>query len=287
MEYTEYHDAQAFLHTTQPVFEDNEVLFGLMLGISLRLVENPLHYGSKPYLATVADHDDLQLIALMTPPYKLQIASFSVNSTKAVELVALNLQKGGWNVPAVLAEENLAKCFDAEWKALTGVQSEPGMRQRIYKLRTVKRHDYSSGRFRQATDEDLIFAATWNASFHDDCFGTSNSEECTKAARTMIENGDLYIWEDHLPVSMAGFLRPTKTGISISSVYTPPEFRRHGYASSLVASLSALALENGKQFCTLYTDLSNPTSNSIYQKIGYDVVADVMDVNFAMKNTIA
>ena len=287
MEYTEYHDAQAFLNTTQPVFEENEVLFGLMLGISLRLVENPLRYGTNPYLATVSDHEELQLIALMTPPHKLQIASFFGDSTKAIELLALNLQKGGWNVPAVLAEEELAKCFEAEWNVLTGVHSEHGMRQRIYQLRAVKHHDYPSGRFRQATAEDLSFAATWKAFFRDDCFGSSNSEECTKEIRTMIESGDLYIWEDPLPVSMAGFSRPTKTGVSIGLVYTPPEFRKHGYASALVASLSALALKNGKRFCTLYTDLSNPTSNSIYQRIGYDVVADVMDVNFAMSDSIA
>jgi len=286
VEYTEYHDVQAFLNTTQLVFEENEVLLGLMLGISLRLAENPLHYGTNPYLATVADHEDLQLIALMTPPHKLQVASFSGDSTKAIELLALNLQKGGWTVPAVLAEEELAKCFEAEWKVLTGVQSEHGMRQRIYQLCTVKHHDYPSGRFRQATAEDLSFAATWNASFHDDCFSSSNSKECTKATRTMIENGDLYIWEDPLPVSMAGFSRPTKTGVSVGSVYTPPEFRKHGYASALVASLSALALKNGRKFCTLYTDLSNPTSNSIYQNIGYDVVADVMDVNFATSDSI-
>lgn len=286
MEYTEYHDPQEFLNATQPVFEKNEVLFGLMLGISLRLAENPLHYGKKPYLATVADNGDLQLIALMTPPHKLQVASFRGDSEKAVELLAFNLQKGGWKVPAVLAEKILAKHFEETWTVLTGVQSEQGMRQRIYQLRAVKHHDYPSGRFRQATVEDLNLAAAWNASFHEDCFGSSIPGECTKAARMMIENGDLYIWENPLPVSMAGYSRPTKAGVSVGSVYTPPEFRKQGYASALVASLSALALENGKKFCTLYTDLSNPTSNSIYQKIGYDVVADVVDVNFSMKNNI-
>ncbi len=284
MEYIEYNDAQTFLNATQAVFEENEALLGLMLGISLRLVDNPFHYGTQPYLSTISDEQGLQLVALMTPPHKLQIASFLGDSTKAIELLAINLQKGGWNVPAVLAEEKLAKCFEEKWKKLTGVQTEPGMRQRIYQLRAVKHHDYPSGRFRQATVEDLNLAATWNTLFHDDCFGNSNPEECTKAAHAMIENGDLYIWEDPLPVSMAGFSRPTKTGVSVGSVYTPPEFRKHGYASALVASISALALEKGKRFCTLYTDLSNPTPNSIYQKIGYDVVADVVDVNFAMKD---
>ena len=71
-----------------------------------------------------------------------------------------------------------------------------------------------------------------------------------------------------------------KRGVSISCVYIPPEFREKGYASAVVASLSKLALESGKEFCTLYTDLSNLISNNIYQRIGYGVVADVMEVNF-------
>ncbi|MBU1108606.1 MAG: GNAT family N-acetyltransferase [Candidatus Riflebacteria bacterium] len=287
MEYIEYHYAQAFLNTTQPVFEKNETLFGLMLGISLRLVENPLHYGTQPYLATISDKKNLQLIALMTPPHKLQIASFSSDSTNAIALLATHLQKGNWNVPAVLAEEEIAIKFESEWKMLSGCQSEHGMRQRIYKLRSVKHHDYPSGYIRQATIADLSRIAAWYAAFQGDCFGGSIHGECTKATQIMIENGDLYIWEDSLPVSMAGFARPTKNGISVSYVYTPPEFRKKGYASALVASLSKLALENGKKFCTLYTDLGNPTSNSIYQKIGYDAVADVMDVNFTKKDSIA
>ena len=83
-----------------------------------------------------------------------------------------------------------------------------------------------------------------------------------------------------MPVSMAGLSRPTTHGISINDVYTAPEFREKGYASSLVAHLSQYALDHGKEFCSLYTDLANPTSNSIYQKIGYYPVADVMDVHF-------
>jgi predicted GNAT family acetyltransferase len=48
----------------------------------------------------------------------------------------------------------------------------------------------------------------------------------------------------------------------------------------VVARLSQQILNDGKQFCTLYTDLANPTSNSIYQSIGYKKVADVVDINF-------
>ena len=79
---------------------------------------------------------------------------------------------------------------------------------------------------------------------------------------------------------MAMKTRPTRRGISVSFVYTPPEFRRRGYATACVAELSRLLLESGRQFCSLFTDLANPTSNHIYQQIGYRPVADFDQYSF-------
>ena len=73
---------------------------------------------------------------------------------------------------------------------------------------------------------------------------------------------------------MAGSSRGTPNGATISAVYTPPEHRGNGYASACVAALSQWLLDDGKHFCTLYTDLSNPTSNKIYQNVGYHRIAD-------------
>jgi predicted GNAT family acetyltransferase len=60
----------------------------------------------------------------------------------------------------------------------------------------------------------------------------------------------------------------------IGPVYTPPELRRRGYASSAVAAVSRQALAAGAQRCALFTDLSNPTSNKIYADVGYRRIAD-------------
>lgn len=280
MDYTEYPDPKAFLSRTQSVFEDDESLHGLMLGVSLRLVEDPFHYGTQPFLATTAKNTKLDLIAVMTPPHKLQIASLNDDMAESIELVANKLHVGGWHVPAVIAQEPIARRFASEWNRRTAARPEPGMRQRIYEVRVVDRLDFARGRFRRATMEDAHRAARWLSRFHDECFGGSTATECVKNARCMIEKESLYFWEDPSPVSMAGLIRPTKRGVSIGYVYTPSQFRRNGYASAVVASLSRLALKNGKEFCTLYTDLSNPTSNRIYQKIGYRAIADVMDVSF-------
>ena len=79
---------------------------------------------------------------------------------------------------------------------------------------------------------------------------------------------------------MALKIRPTPHGISVGGVYTPPEQRRHGYASSCVAALSQQLLDAGCEFCSLFTDLGNPTSNDIYQQIGYRPVCDTQEILF-------
>jgi predicted GNAT family acetyltransferase len=47
-----------------------------------------------------------------------------------------------------------------------------------------------------------------------------------------------------------------------------------------VAALSQLLLDRGRRFCALYADLANPTSNRIYEQIGYEPVCDVVDYRF-------
>jgi len=78
-------------------------------------------------------------------------------------------------------------------------------------------------------------------------------------------------------LSMATVERDTAHGIAISWVYTPSHLRKRGYATACVAALTQRMLDSGKHFCCLYTDLANPTSNSIYEKIGYQPICDVQD----------
>ena len=89
------------------------------------------------------------------------------------------------------------------------------------------------------------------------------------------------------PVAQIGALLRNEAavniGIVVSLVYTPPAQRNRGYASAAVAALSQQLLDAGWEFCSLFTDLANPTSNSIYQKVGYRPIADVVDIDFEDK----
>ena len=103
-----------------------------------------------------------------------------------------------------------------------------------------------------------------------------------EAAPERLRSGSLFVWDNDGPVSMAGWTGKTLNGVRVTFVYTPPEFRRHGYASACVAALTQRLLDEGNRYCCLYTDLANPTSNRIYQQIGYRAVCDVADYALAV-----
>ena len=81
-------------------------------------------------------------------------------------------------------------------------------------------------------------------------------------------------------MALVAYGSPTPGGIRLGPVYTPPERRRRGYATSLVAEVSARLLESGRRRCFLYTDLANPTSNAIYRRIGYEQVAESAEYGY-------
>jgi predicted GNAT family acetyltransferase len=273
-----YPDASAFLARTQKALEADEAANGLMLGICLRLEQFPERIKTPPYFATVEDERGLAFAALMTPPHNLVAYGCRGDLDRPAELVVQNLLARGWSVPGVLGPLDAARAFAVAWARVSGGRAEEGMSQRVYALREVIPPRPVPGQLRAATREDVALVAQWTVGFHVDIFGTPQElAEAEESAERKILDGDLYLWEDQRPVSMAGRTRPTAHGISVGPVYTPPEFRKRGYATACVAALSQELLAAGYEFCALFTDLSNPTSNHIYTSIGYRPVCDYQE----------
>ena len=116
--------------------------------------------------------------------------------------------------------------------------------------------------------------ARWWCWFYREIFGEAVQEEADRGARLRIAEGDIYLWEDEQPVSTAMKTRPTRNGISVGLVYTPPELRRRGHASACVCELSRVLLESGWEFCALFVDLANVTARHVYERIGYAPICD-------------
>jgi uncharacterized protein len=276
---TTYSTAADFLHEVRAYLERQEAVTDLMLGLASRLAEEPLAYGSPPYLAAVSDEQGPILAALMTPPHNLILHSEQESKPAPLELLAQDLIKERWAVAGVVGPVHLAEAFAVLWARRTGAVKAPGMNQRIYKLSGVIHPRYSPGGLRLAGEDDTGLVVRWMHALQQEAMPNSPrpSPDLTHAR---IDERNVFLWDDGGPVSMAVKTRPTRHGVSVGWVYTPPELRRRGYASSCVAALSQQLLDAGFEYCTLFTDLSNPTSNHIYQQIGYRPLCNFLEVRF-------
>jgi predicted GNAT family acetyltransferase len=146
------------------------------------------------------------------------------------------------------------------------------MRQRIHELRAVIAPARPApGRLRPARASEAEVLTPWVG---DMLALIGDRRVAADLARERIAGGNLFVWEDGRPVSMAGWTGKTPNGVRINFVYTPAPLRGRGYATTAVAALSQRLLDQGNRYCCLYTDLANPTSNAIYQRIGYRPIRD-------------
>lgn len=234
-------------------------------------------------MATVSDANGIQLTALMTPPHNITLyATDNVINHKAINCLIDGIKD--YDIPGVITEKNLAEYFAKEYTARKGLTYKITMNQRIYELKAVNPDIKQFGTLRLLEEKDMYFFPYWLEAFN--AASTYGKTEMSipqdeKLYCYRLSTKKIYVLEvNGIPVSMAGYTRELQTAIGVSFVYTPPYYRGKGYASSCVAQLSQMALDKGFTKCILYTDLLNPTSNSIYQKIGYTPVCDSLMLKF-------
>jgi len=235
------------------------------------------------YMATVSDASGIRLTAIMTPPHNVALY-VTDNKIDAAAITCLIDGIADHPIPGVVAEKSLAEYFAKAYTTSKGMTFEIAMDQRIYELTEVNPKIPQIGTVRLAEENDMPFLPFWFEAFY--AAGTYGSTTMKiphdpQPYRYRISKNNLYILEDNgVPVSIAGLNREMQTVIGVGPVYTPPYYRGKGYASSCVAQISQIALDKGFTTCVLYTDLANPTSNSIYQKIGYKPICDSLMLKF-------
>jgi predicted GNAT family acetyltransferase len=277
-----YDKADEFLERAGEFLAAREAEHNLILGLSARLRRDPLVYGEPPYLAVVEEGGEVVAAALRTPPHNLVLSE--IDDRKALEPLAGDVRQVFESLPGVVGPKGHVAEFATAWKAATGAQGHRALAQRIFRAETVERPDGVPGRMRPYEDADRELAIRWLDEFVAEALPVSSPQPESSAGfveqRQNDPDGGLVFWEDGEAVSMAGFGGPTPSGIRVGPVYTPPELRSRGYASALTAALTQELLDGGRRFCFLFTDLANPTSNRIYQRIGYRPVTDVDQWSF-------
>jgi predicted GNAT family acetyltransferase len=260
-----------------PLLAGDEARHNLILGLAATLRDQPEAYPEHAEWI-VRDGSGVVGAALRTPPYNLVLAR--PRATGVLELLVEQLDA---DLPGVTGALPEVEDFARLWSARTGGQ--PTTRgQGIYALTAVRPAPAPSGRMRAATHADVPLLTDWWCAFVVEALGDAAPERdrvaVTLERRLTALGTGLAVWEHDGSVSFAGYGGETPNGIRIGPVYTPPGRRGRGYATALVAALSAELLAAGRRFCFLYTDLANPTSNRIYQRIGYERVCDSAEIRF-------
>jgi predicted GNAT family acetyltransferase len=278
-------NAADFLTEAEPLLLAEEARHNLILGIAGTLRDSPDRYPLRN-LWLVRDGGEVVAAALRTPPYNLVLA----RPRSSPALAALAEAVAGEEIPGVTGTEPEVHEFAELWSHHSGVAGRVNMRQGVYALDEVEPLPEVPGSARAATNDDYELGLRWWIAFGDEVLheGGPGREDAEQNVRHKLSSptGGFLLWEDGgEPVSLAGWGGPTPNGIRIGPVYTPPELRGRGYATALTAELSQRLLdgrlyEGGRRFCFLYTDLANPTSNAIYERIGYRRVADAAEVVF-------
>lgn len=268
MELVRCDDARGFLARARAFLERAPVMNSLMLGVSHAVAEQE-HPIEPCFVIGVSEDGGVAICATQTPPRNLIL---STGSADAIVPLVRWLRAEGISPPGVIGPAELAERFASAW---ADDESELAMAQRIYRCREIVEPPACDGDARVAEARDLDTITAWTVAFHDEAATPISEQDAAATVRSLIDASRLFVWERAGElVSCAAARNPNGDTVSITYVYTPPAERRSGYASNVTAAITNAMFARGFVTCVLYTDLANPTSNAIYQRIGYEAVGD-------------
>ncbi len=276
---TRVDDVRDFREQVEPLLVRDELRHSVPLGVLATIERDPGRY-AEHHLWLVEDAGAVVACALMTPPFRLLV----MGSAAGFDELVATIRADGVRVPGASGFVPEVDDFAERWTEVTGGSTRVEMSMRMYATDAVVPVPEAPGRMRAALDSDRPLLAEWGHAFAVET-GLARSEGSEEVVRSIVNrmgaDPGIVLWEvDGTPVALAGGTESSPGIARVGPVYTPPDHRRRGYATSLVAAWTSELLSRGIRRCALFTDLANPTSNSIYRAVGYRPVGDAAVIDF-------
>jgi RimJ/RimL family protein N-acetyltransferase len=222
--------------------------------------------------------DQVRGAFMHTPGFPVMLTSMS---TQAAAELAAGLAAAGRVLEGINAESGAAGSFADAWRHHTGEDAKVHRHMRLFRLDgLVRPHPAPEGAPRLAAERDRDLLIEWFGAFTREV-GDPDTHDHAAAADERLSYGGIVVWEAAgVPVSIAGLTRIVGGMARVGPVYTPPGLRGRGYAAGATVAVTQAALDAGATEIVLYTDLANPTSNSLYQRLGYRSVEDRVVLSF-------
>jgi uncharacterized protein len=225
----------------------------------------------------IALHGDEAVGVVIQSPLEYP-ATLTPMGPGAVMAVVDAIAAAGVTLPGVNGDATTAASFAGQWSERCKSAATPFQGTRLYELLDIGQVPRTEGYLRQATPRDRSLMILWTRAFQDEIGESTNDTELR--VDRMMATGQIWLWDQNGETTSMAVAREAVQGVvRLSGVYTPSEKRKRGYAAACVHRLSKHLRDLGHR-CILYTDLGNPTSNSIYRRIGYKAVAEALRYRF-------
>ncbi len=272
-----YKNPKDFWFEISPHLKIEEAKNSLILGISFLFLSDPKNciyqsafFDGSNFLGSLSCSQHRQSMNLLPSP---------VNNSSHAKTLFDEFLKSNINLTGIVAETKKAEIYKSTIDSL-GLKTRLNMSQGIYKCSKVLIPATKDKiNFRLADIKDLKTIGEWIVDFHREAVPHDPPVNGEVEAKVRIGNEMIYVLEkENQLLSMAAWSRDLKSSCSINLVFTPEKYRKKGYASLVTALLTQHMLLQGKKGTKLYTDTKNPTSNKIYQQIGYEFVCNSLHI---------
>ena len=279
--YQIFPNTQEFVQRAKSFLLQREVEHNLMLGLCSELLSGSSIYEQPPFHCVIESQNGHVVgAALRTPPHSLILSHF--DEVVAIPILVDACLEAGQEIVGVLGKSELSEAFLEAWQSRTNQSFTLKMRQMIHQLNHVIPAHTVKGKLLIAQPSDLEMLECWRSAFEMEVHRKQNGVWFTPIIRNSLKKrlakrpAYHFLWWDGLhPVSWVCY-RPTSDNVvRVGPVYTPPSQRGRGYASALVGAVSQMVLDLGYRNSSLYTDLTNPTSNAIYRRLGYEPICEI------------
>jgi ribosomal protein S18 acetylase RimI-like enzyme len=265
-------DAGFVLRSAEDFLSSEPVLHNLILSILHARVTS-----GDPGRYWIAFHGERAVGVAVQSPLDFP-ATLTPMESRAVLAIVDAIAEAGITLSGVNGDAATAASFAGQWGERRKSRATPFLGTRLYELLELGEVPRTEGQLRRAGPSDRSLMIQWTRAFQDEIGESANDTEL-RVDRGLAA-GQLWVWDrSGETTSMAVGREPVQGVVRLSGVYTPPEKRKRGYAAACVHALSR-HLRAGRHRCVLYTDLANPTSNSIYRRIGYRAVAEALRYRF-------
>jgi len=276
----EYRDPASFADRVAPLLADDPVGTTVLATVLDDVVQGARDYPDSRWLAVETLAGTLSGVAMHTPPHRSWLAPMPAEAAIALGGHLVDWVEAGRAVPGLAGARPTVDAVAAVWGTrrpedrLVEVTA-----MRLYELGTLVPPPDVPGSARAVGPADLSLAVEWVEAFAWETGSPAADPEAAVRARASGQ-GSLLLWVvEGAAVSMAGGTATVAGVARIGPVYTPPAHRRRGYGAAVTAAATRLALDDGASGVCLFTDLANPTSNAIYQRLGFRPRGDYVEVD--------